>query len=171
MEVVLQRQIQNLEKDHARRCDSFRTEVQRLQNKCSDLQEEVTFERVKVASELQHICQQFSRDGHVPIHMLQRLAERVVTEGAKLAPQTPAAAQMPRICRKRSRSSDAMCTEPDSKRHLPMNSSSVTFPSFYSPSNCSFTGLRPHEVAEANGTMNLGAMSPSFSIPLTHGHM
>ena len=128
MEVVLQRQIQNLEKDHARRCDSFRTEVQRLQNKCSgvahktiwrhiishkfdylsssplcqfatrllsllrsfnehasflllDLQEEVTFERVKVASELQHICQQFSRDGHVPIHMLQRLAERVVTEG------------------------------------------------------------------------------------------
>lgn len=48
---------------------------------CIDLQEEVSFERLKVASELQHMCQLYAPQGHVPIAELQRLAERVVTEG------------------------------------------------------------------------------------------
>lgn len=39
---------------------------------------------VPAASELQHLCQQYGSVGQVPVAALQRLAERVVTEGAPL---------------------------------------------------------------------------------------
>jgi hypothetical protein len=163
MECALQRSLQVLQRDHARQCDGFRSEVHRLHGKCSDLQEELVLERLKVASELQHLCQQYGSVGQVPVAALQRLAERVVTEGARLSPGTPAAAHAPTVCRKRPRRDDS--PEPESKRHMAQSSAPGPFPAFVAPAHCFFSA-HVNEAVSSSAFAGHHAMEPPFSVPL-----
>eukprot|EP00906_Rhabdomonas_costata_P009122 RCo012934 len=94
MEAVLQRCISNLQKEHEHTVGQFRAELQRLQQKCSEYQEELALEKVKqthsLASELCDLCRQHSANGLVRVDLIERFLQRKLvphSSGSSFAPR------------------------------------------------------------------------------------